>query len=277
MIAQTHLIFLDSQRKQPVAAEASPVLEPLKVGTRLTEELQFHLLEFAHAENEVAGRYFVSERFADLTYAERNFIARRALNVLEVDEYALRRLGTEIDRVSAVFGNALEGFEHKVEFSYSGKIRISAYGTGNFIVADIFFHLFVTPARNIQTDAFFGVIIFDKVVGAMTGFARFAVHKRVGKASDMAACFPYFGVHQNRAVETYVICAFGDEFFPPGLFDIVLKFHAERTVIPCVCEAAVNFASRENKTAVFAKSDEFVHSKVCHIVSTSINLLFTIL
>ena len=63
----------------------------------LAEPLMFHLLEFYRSENEVAGGDFVSERLADLRDSERNFCSRGTLNVLEVDEFALRRFGAEIN------------------------------------------------------------------------------------------------------------------------------------------------------------------------------------
>ena len=63
-------------------AERAPVVEPLKVGARLAEELELHLLELAHAEDEVARRDLVAEGLADLADAERQLFARGALYVI---------------------------------------------------------------------------------------------------------------------------------------------------------------------------------------------------
>ena len=54
MVAQAHLLLLDAKAQKPVTAEASPVLEPLKVCTRLAEELQLHLFKLPNAEDEIA-------------------------------------------------------------------------------------------------------------------------------------------------------------------------------------------------------------------------------
>ena len=60
------------------------------------EELHLHLLELARAEDEVAGRDLVAERLADLRDPERRLLARELQRVLEVEEDALRGLGTQV-------------------------------------------------------------------------------------------------------------------------------------------------------------------------------------
>ena len=76
----------------PAAALVDPVAVPLLRLGRRHEELHLHLLELAHAEEEVAGRDLVAEALADLRDAERRLHAHRRRDVLEVDEDALRRL-----------------------------------------------------------------------------------------------------------------------------------------------------------------------------------------
>jgi hypothetical protein len=61
----------------------------------MAEELDFHLLELARAEREVARRDLVAETLADLRDAERHADARAVDDVLEVDEDALRRFRPE--------------------------------------------------------------------------------------------------------------------------------------------------------------------------------------
>ena len=99
VVAQAEVLVLQADGEQPVVAERAPVVEPLKVGARLAEELELHLLELAHAEDEVARRDLVAEGLADLADAERELFARGALDVIEVDEDALRGLGAEVDGV----------------------------------------------------------------------------------------------------------------------------------------------------------------------------------
>ncbi len=60
------------------------VREPLEFGAGLDEELQFHLLELAGPEDEVAGGDLVSEGLADLADPERDLPAGGALDVPEV-------------------------------------------------------------------------------------------------------------------------------------------------------------------------------------------------
>ena len=61
MVTQSHLILLDSKGNEPVTAEASPVLKPLKICSRLAEELKLHLLELTCSEGEVTRCYLVTE------------------------------------------------------------------------------------------------------------------------------------------------------------------------------------------------------------------------
>ena len=54
MVAKTEVLILQADGEQEVMAEAAPIVEPLKVGARLAEELKLHLLELTHTEDEVA-------------------------------------------------------------------------------------------------------------------------------------------------------------------------------------------------------------------------------
>ena len=89
MITQTHLVFLNAKGDQPVTAEASPVLEPLQIGSRLTEELQLHLLKLTGTECKVTRRNLVTERFSNLADSKRDLLAGSSLNILEVYKNAL--------------------------------------------------------------------------------------------------------------------------------------------------------------------------------------------
>ena len=117
MIPQPEVFILDTQIQQEVVAVILPVLEPLKVGARLAEELQFHLLKLAGTEGEVARSNLVAEGLAYLTNAERNLLTGGALDILEVYEDALCGLRTQIQLVLRVLGNALEGLEHQIELA----------------------------------------------------------------------------------------------------------------------------------------------------------------
>lgn len=215
-------------------AEVLPECKPFEVGAGFAEEFELHLFKLADTENEVAGSDLVAETLADLSDTERHFFTSGALHVLEVYENALCGFGTQIYGGGAILGYADKGLEHKIEFSHSRKIAVAAYRAGDFMLCDVLFHLFVGPARNALFDAVFCHIIFNEIVCAVTRFARFAVHKRIRKTADMSACLPSGGVHNDCAVETYVVGAFDDEFFPPSLLDIVFHRNTERAVVPRV-------------------------------------------
>ena len=61
MVTGSHLIILDSEILEPVDTEASPVLKPLHICTRLAEELKLHLLELSCSKCEVTRCYLISK------------------------------------------------------------------------------------------------------------------------------------------------------------------------------------------------------------------------
>ena len=158
----------------------------------LAEPLMFHLLELDSSENKVSGGDFVSERLTYLSYSERNFRSRGTLNVLEVDEFALRRFGAKVNFVLAVLRNASRSFEHKVEVSYGRPVEFAAYRTFDLMLVDVSLHFFLR--HRVYVYGAFGVV-FDKVIRALTVSAFLAVHFRVGKARGVSRSFPDSAVH----------------------------------------------------------------------------------
>ena len=102
----------------------------------LHEELHLHLLELAHAEDELACHDFVTESLTDLCNTERNLHAARLLHVQVVDEDTLRRLGAKIDLHRTVGRRAHLGGEHQVELAYLGPVLRAADGADDFFVED---------------------------------------------------------------------------------------------------------------------------------------------
>ena len=264
VVAEFEVLLLDAQPEQPLLAEVFPIVEPLEVGAGLAEEFKLHLFELADAEDEVAGRDLVAEALADLTDAERHFETGSALDVEEVDKDALSGLRAQVQRADSVLGDALEGLEHQVELSDAGEVALAADGAGDLVIGDVFFHLGVVPAGDALLNALALHIVLDEVVGAVTGLAALAVHQGVGEASDVAACDPYVGVHQDRAVDAGVERIFLHEFLPPRALDVVFELDAERTVVPCVGEPAVDLAAGEDEASALAEGDEFVHCELTH-------------
>jgi len=262
MVSCTHLFVFHAEALQPVDAEASPVLEPVKVGARLAEELQLHLLELTGTEGEVTRCNLVTERFTDLTDSERNFLSGSTLYVFEVYEDTLCSLRTKIYGVLRILCNTLEGFEHQVELTDIGKVMFSAGRTRNLMLLDEVLHLFLGPCvytAAFDFNAFFLAEVFDQLVCTETLVALFTVHQRIGKSAEMTGSYPCLRVHQDRAVNTYVVRALHHEFLPPCFFHVVFQLNTERAVIPGICQAAVDFGTRIYKTSGFCYCHNFVH------------------
>ena len=75
MLEKPEVVAVDAEIDVPLQPGVDPVLMPLRRGVRLDEELHFHLLELAGAENEVARGDLVSEALADLADPERRLLA----------------------------------------------------------------------------------------------------------------------------------------------------------------------------------------------------------
>ncbi len=102
----------------PLQAPLFPVFKPFEFLARTHEELHLHLLELAHAEDELACHDLVAERFAYLGYAEGEAHTAGLLHVEVVDKYALCGLGAEIYCHGAVGRRSHLGAEHEVELAY---------------------------------------------------------------------------------------------------------------------------------------------------------------
>ena len=144
---------------------------------------------------------------------------------------------------------------------------LAAGRAGDRIFVDISFHfLWGESIHGLgQGNVFFLRPSFNDFVSTEAFFAFLAVHKRIGKPANVAGSNPYLRVHQNSRIKADIIGAFLNKLFPPGLFYVVFQLYAQRAVVPCVCEAAVNFGARENEAAIFAERDDFIHPKACHM------------
>ena len=166
MVACTHLVFFDTKVLQPVDTELTPVLEPVKIGSRFAEELQLHLLELSGTEGEVTRSDLVTEGFSDLSDSEGNFLSGGSLYILEVYEDTLCGLRTEIYRILCILGHALEGFEHQVELTDVCEIVFSAGGAGDLVLFDEVLHFFLAPGIHgiLKLDVVVCAEVLDKLV-----------------------------------------------------------------------------------------------------------------
>ena len=122
------------------------------------------------------------------------------------------------------------------------------------MIIDKIHHLFFGPSVHraaLNLHAVFIHIIFDDLICAETFVALFTVHQRVGKPAQMSGSNPGLRIHKYRTVHTYIIRAFLNKFLPPCFFYIVFKLHAKISIIPCICQSAVNLRSAVHKTSGF--------------------------
>src|SRR5207247_4999566 len=84
---------------------------------RPDEKLEFHLLEFARTEGEVARIDLVAKRLPNLANAERHLLTRGFEHVLELRENRLRGFGTKISNAVGILDRADVGLEHQVELA----------------------------------------------------------------------------------------------------------------------------------------------------------------
>ncbi|MPM89197.1 hypothetical protein SDC9_136305 [bioreactor metagenome] len=262
VIAGSQVLIAQADIQEEPVHEAAPVVKPLHVSAGLAEEFQLHLLKFTSPENEVSGRDLIAEGLSDLADAKGHLLAAGPGNVLEVDEDALSRFGSEVHRLGGLVGHSDKGLEHQVKLANIGKVGAAAVGAHNVVLADVRRHLFKAHAVGVAAR------IFNQLVGAVAGLAVFAVHQRVRKAAHVAAGHPYLRVHQNGRVQPDVVRRLLHELFPPRAFHVVFKLDAQRAVVPRVGKAAIDLTAGKNKPPVFAKGNYFVHRLlgVIHLV-----------
>ena len=122
VVVEAVVLVAESERAMPLHAGLAPMVEPAQLVARTDEELHLHLLELAHAEDELPRDDLIAERLADLRDAERNLHPAGLLYVQEVDENALSRFGAQVDRVGSFADRADLRLEHQVELAHFGPV-----------------------------------------------------------------------------------------------------------------------------------------------------------
>ena len=126
VLVLAQVLRVDAQVDVPGLAVVDPVLVPFLIGAGLAEELEFHLLELAGTEDEVAGRDLVAEGLADLADAERRLLARGVHDVRVVDEDALGGFGAQVVQAGLVVDGAQVGLEQAGEGAGLGPLAAHA-------------------------------------------------------------------------------------------------------------------------------------------------------
>ena len=148
---------------------------------------------------------------------------------------------------------------------------LAAGRTWNLVFLNELHHLLLAPGIHaaLNGDPFFGTEILNDLIRAETLMTLFTVHQRIGKTAQMTGGHPCLRVHQDRAVHTYIVGAFHNKLFPPGLFHIILQLHAKVAVIPGVGKSAVNFRTRIYESSGFGKCYDFFHGLFHRVISST--------
>ena len=134
VIMKTIVFFPESQELMPTHTGRFPFFEPLQFRTGAYKKLHFHLFEFAHPENKLAGDDFITESFTDLGDTERHFHASGFLYIQEVDEDSLSCFGTQVNFAGSFCGRSHFSSEHQVELAYFGPVAGAGDRTDDFLV-----------------------------------------------------------------------------------------------------------------------------------------------
>ena len=82
---------------------------------RIEEVFDFRLFEFKRSENELTGRNFVAEAFADIADAERKLDPGGIQDIGEVGENPLRRFAAQVNRKLLSLDDADRRLEHDIK------------------------------------------------------------------------------------------------------------------------------------------------------------------
>ena len=105
---ESHILRLESEyNREKLSLIYEPLLECLRISTRLAEILDLDLFEFSCSEYEVLWCDLIAERFTTLSDSEWDFFPGTACNIREVHEYSLSGLWTEIDEFSFTINYSL--------------------------------------------------------------------------------------------------------------------------------------------------------------------------
>src|ERR1043166_1331782 len=265
----------------------------------LDEEFQFHLLELARAECEVAWIDLVAEGLADLADAERDLLTRNIKHVLELHEDGLGSFRAQVGHILRALDWPDVGLEHEVELARLGQeaavLRVEACAVFDFFRGREFLRLGLFDssllvkaagdfAAGLGRFAFrdedgiglsvklagrggFGAgklpdhsALRLDLIGAKAFVGQKAVHHQVGKGARVAAGFPDFRMHDNAGFQAGDVVARLRQAAPPIIFDVTLELGAERAVVPEAIDAAVNFGGLKDEPAPFAEGNNLFHA-----------------
>ncbi len=123
----------------PFQTFSFPVFKPFFLCAGAYKKLHFHLLKFAHANDELARNYLIAESLAYLRYPERNFHPARFLHIKVIYKYALRSFWTQVNNISIISHSTHLRTEHQVKLTNVRPVAGTANRVGYFMLYDQFF------------------------------------------------------------------------------------------------------------------------------------------
>src|SRR5579862_4449521 len=114
---KTVFMLCKTKAEMPFHSCLFPICIPFHFFARSDKELHFHLLEFAHSENKLAGHYLIAKCFARLRNTKRNFHSPRFLHIGEIYKYTLSGFGAQINSISLFTNRPNLRTEHKIELT----------------------------------------------------------------------------------------------------------------------------------------------------------------
>ncbi|KAF5053164.1 hypothetical protein DSECCO2_401160 [anaerobic digester metagenome] len=118
VVVESVIVFTEAQGKVPFKALFLPEFKPLQLSAGAHKILHLHLLKLAHAEDKLAGDYFVAESLADLGNPERDLHTAGLHHVQKVHKNTLGGFRTQKDGIGFLADRAHLGGEHQVELPH---------------------------------------------------------------------------------------------------------------------------------------------------------------
>ena len=133
--------------------------------------------------------------------------------------------------------------------------------TSYLVFFDEVHHLLLGPCiyASLNGNVMLCTKVLNELICTETLVALFTVHKRIRKSAKMSGSDPCLRVHKDCTVNTHIVRRLLNEFLPPCTFYVIFKLYTEISIIPCVCQAAVDLGTRVNKSSGFCKSYDLFH------------------
>ncbi len=123
----------------------------------------------------------------------------------------------------------------------------------------IFRQFFVRPTVYRKLNSIFLIPVFHDFIRSMSAFALLAINQWIIESRNMTRSHPYTWVHQNRAINTYIVRTLLYKLLPPCFFDIVFQLYTKWSIIPTVCKASINLRTWIDKTTICRESNDSFH------------------